>query len=617
MLKVALASLLVILDFSGSMEQKVSGKSKRAVMVDNAEALISTLKPGEQVATFYYGTSNSAGCGDTKSELVPANQFGTWVRARQPAPFSRTPLAATLRKVSALLEKDPGKIKNVIIVTDGNDTCGGDICRELGSIDSLLARKGLNARLDLIGYDLKGREKQALKCSSQKLTRLTYQVQYPGTEGQFQKGVEKTGVARLKSLADYAKKTTLQIVGAGPQEAWKLQSKTFEKDWKGASPVEVPPGSYKLSSPPKSGGKSVAVDLKPTEKKVLSQQEVAPALGLSQNSFVDEAGNPLPDEVIAAMKAEAAKKASALAEKSQQAEQASAFRNAIATNSEGGTGAGGGGGDTGVSGTGSQGRSTSNGSSKSTASSGSQRTQTKTGSNSATGSRTNTYSANEGGSSSVQEVPVDQQIVVGGELVDGNGNAKSGAGNSGAGGNSASNSNGSSGGSKSGGGSSNSGQNASGDGSFNAAKEKSSARKGLEGDSSSNLPLTQGELSIRLDGSVLGFRVQRKEGEKFISAQKARSPGQVHLDPGTYRFRVTYPSWLADRIFFEIPISDEVNRIEIDQILAGKLDWIQSNTQDDRMVDLSNLGIETPVLVPAGARIPVPRGTAFSWIEND
>jgi hypothetical protein len=69
------------------------------------------------------------------------------IRAIDPKDRSGTPLAASLKAVSADLA-DAGKQKVVVLVTDGEESCGGD---PSAAIQELKA-KGLDVRLNIVGF---------------------------------------------------------------------------------------------------------------------------------------------------------------------------------------------------------------------------------------------------------------------------------------------------------------------------------------------------------------------------------------------------------------------------------------------------------------------------------
>ena len=143
----------LILDASGSMLQRMDGVrrieiAKRGLI----EAVSRHIAPGTPVALRVFGHRQPNACRtDLEIPLGPldpaaAQRLIDGIQARN---LARTPIADSLAKVESDLAKAKGP-KTLVLVSDGEETCGGDP----GAVIQVLIDKGFDFRLNIIGFAL-------------------------------------------------------------------------------------------------------------------------------------------------------------------------------------------------------------------------------------------------------------------------------------------------------------------------------------------------------------------------------------------------------------------------------------------------------------------------------
>lgn len=153
-------SVLFVLDASGSMWGRVDGEPKIDVARRVLGGLVRDLPADVSVGLQAYGHTRKDDCNDieilaplgsSRSEVVQAIQEIT--------PRGMTPLTEAIRKASEALKTEEGA-SNIVVVSDGRETCGGDPCAAAAA-----ARKaGHNLRVHVVGFDVGEEEAAELQC---------------------------------------------------------------------------------------------------------------------------------------------------------------------------------------------------------------------------------------------------------------------------------------------------------------------------------------------------------------------------------------------------------------------------------------------------------------------
>jgi hypothetical protein len=272
---------LLLLDYSGSMDQKLEGKTKMENLKAEVRGLLSTAPPGEMSGALVFGLEAKQGC--SKVDFFEDNSVNLSKKLMSlPAgKFGKTPLALglekTIEKASHL--EDP----NVIVVTDGADSCGQDPCQALKVADKKLeGKRPLN--LHIIGYDLK-KDSTKLAClKNLKLKNINVDLLEAGGTYDLQKMLKKGQKARLdldeindsEALAGIKgakvigrrasqglkgkndkplkephpnkNEALIEITGAPSSAAFLAVSTTGkQREWFGSYAVDLKPGTHRIS----------------------------------------------------------------------------------------------------------------------------------------------------------------------------------------------------------------------------------------------------------------------------------------------------------------------------------------------------------------------------------
>jgi Mg-chelatase subunit ChlD len=146
-------AVALILDASGSMLQRMQGERRIDVARRGlVEAVTRHIAPGTPVALRVFGHRQANACRtDLEIPLAPLDPAATKraierIEARN---LARTPIADSLAKVETDLAKAAGA-RTIVLVTDGEETCGGDA----EAVIRKMQDKGIDFRLNIIGFAL-------------------------------------------------------------------------------------------------------------------------------------------------------------------------------------------------------------------------------------------------------------------------------------------------------------------------------------------------------------------------------------------------------------------------------------------------------------------------------
>jgi len=159
--KEAAQNVEVILDASNSMWGQIGGEAKitiaRRVLGQIINGLPETMNVGLRVYGHRYALNDKRACTDTEL-LVP---IGPLDKAKLIDIINKIQLKGKTPLVYSVLEavKDFEKIPHgsIILVTDGIESCGGDI----KSIGPAVQKSGLELRVHIVGFDIKEKEARA------------------------------------------------------------------------------------------------------------------------------------------------------------------------------------------------------------------------------------------------------------------------------------------------------------------------------------------------------------------------------------------------------------------------------------------------------------------------
>ncbi|MGE5405078.1 MAG: vWA domain-containing protein [Candidatus Saccharibacteria bacterium] len=147
-------NIIIILDASGSMANKVDGKPMIDIAKASIQDFVADIPPGANVGLRVFGIEGEHK-NDSKSTLLypiqPMNSAKFNEALKPLTPKGWTPIARTLKDAEKDLAAFPGdKNTNLVyLVSDGIETCGGDPVAAAKS----LANSGVKAVVNVIGFN--------------------------------------------------------------------------------------------------------------------------------------------------------------------------------------------------------------------------------------------------------------------------------------------------------------------------------------------------------------------------------------------------------------------------------------------------------------------------------
>lgn len=159
-------NIAIIMDASGSMRQFIGGGELRVdVAKDAISELAAALPEGVDASLWAYGHRLSqddpaASCRDIE-EVIPlgpvdAESFSQTVQSLNAIGY--TPIADTLQQVALSLPSDENNL--VVLMSDGEESCGGDPC----AVAAALAQSGANLVVNTIGFAADTATRAQLEC---------------------------------------------------------------------------------------------------------------------------------------------------------------------------------------------------------------------------------------------------------------------------------------------------------------------------------------------------------------------------------------------------------------------------------------------------------------------
>jgi len=155
--------IIFIYDASGSMWGQMEGKTKMEIASEVLSTSINDRPENQQIGFVPYGHRKKGDCTDV--EFLVDVENGTKAEMNQALksikPLGKTPLAYAAEQVIAKLRQTNLKA-TIILITDGIESCGGNICDVIKAAKS----EGIDFRLHIIGFGLKEVDTEQLQCAA-------------------------------------------------------------------------------------------------------------------------------------------------------------------------------------------------------------------------------------------------------------------------------------------------------------------------------------------------------------------------------------------------------------------------------------------------------------------
>ncbi len=218
-------SIALILDASGSMLQRL-GDQRRIDLAQTAlTRLINTsIAPGTPVALRVFGHLKPGGCeSELVAPLAPLDraQLSAQVRAIAARNLAKTAIGASLAAVADDLAGVEGRAL-IVLVTDGEETCGGDPEQEIRK----LKESGFDFALNIVGFAI---DEAGLEQDFQRWAALG--------DGRYFSAADGGALTAMIAQASQAGPASYVVLRAAAQVATGVV---------GADPISLKSGSYDL-----------------------------------------------------------------------------------------------------------------------------------------------------------------------------------------------------------------------------------------------------------------------------------------------------------------------------------------------------------------------------------
>lgn len=262
--------ILFIYDASGSMWGQLEGKTKKEIASDVLSTSINNLPDNQRIGLVAYGHRKKGDCEDVEFLVDLNNESKAKLNSvvKGINPLGRTPLAysATLA-INSL--KSSGTKATIILITDGIESCDGNICNVVTSAKA----EGIDFKLHIVGFGLKEGETEQLECAAMAGNGKYYDANNAGGLGEVLAEVTSETVDDpTDNFSIYATKN------GEPVDVWIRAKKSGTKDYidegrsyRDSAFVHLPPGKYEIEINPLENtdipGTTLSVQMKEGEVK--------------------------------------------------------------------------------------------------------------------------------------------------------------------------------------------------------------------------------------------------------------------------------------------------------------------------------------------------------------
>jgi Ca-activated chloride channel homolog len=306
------AKMIIILDASGSMTEKIeANRTKIDVAKQVVGDLVRNLDPHIDVGFMIYGHRSKGDCEDIELMVPPEVSDHEMIlkRLTQIQPKGRTPICRAVERAAEALRYTEDKA-SVVIVTDGEETCGGDPC----SLGKKLRDTGVDFRTHIIGFGLAKGEGAGLKCLANETKGMFLEARDTATltsalNTAVQNVVQSESTSKTQPSASVSQMARLKVSvyqteGGQPilnDVIWTLTRKGneespalrgYDADWS----TDVAPGDYLLTV--EHGAASATVNLKIESGKTLVQKVVLGSGVVRLSAVMKEEGSLVEKDLV-------------------------------------------------------------------------------------------------------------------------------------------------------------------------------------------------------------------------------------------------------------------------------------------------------------------------------
>jgi Ca-activated chloride channel family protein len=212
--------VLLILDASGSMWGQVEGRAKIEIARELIrDEVVGKLPADMPIGLMAYGHNRKGDCGDIEL-LAPmgAGRETVISTVNALAPKGMTPITAALTQAGKLLRRQEGRTE-IILVSDGKETCEGDPCAAAKAI----REAGVKLRVHVIGFDVSPEEEAQLVCIAREGGGIYARAE---SAAQLREAVEEIETAIVPAPAVEKRDCPERTIMPSPTRPRKSQSKS-------------------------------------------------------------------------------------------------------------------------------------------------------------------------------------------------------------------------------------------------------------------------------------------------------------------------------------------------------------------------------------------------------
>jgi len=152
---------IIVLDASGSMWGQIDGRPKLEIAREALAQVLSGIPAETEIGLMAYGHRSKGECNDIELVVPPAAGTAQAITdaANNLKFLGKTPLSDAVRQAAEQLRYTEEKA-NVILITDGIETCNADPC----ALGTELEASGVDFTAHVVGFGLTKEEGQAVAC---------------------------------------------------------------------------------------------------------------------------------------------------------------------------------------------------------------------------------------------------------------------------------------------------------------------------------------------------------------------------------------------------------------------------------------------------------------------
>lgn len=252
--------IIFIYDASGSMWGQMEGKTKMEIAATVMTDAVNKLPDNQQLGLVAYGHRKKGDCEDVEFLVEVANGSKSQVNQSLKGikPLGKTPLAYSALQVIDQL-RTSGMKATIILVTDGIESCGGNICEVIRAARA----EGIDFRLHIIGFGLKEGETEQLKCAAEAGNGNYYDAADAGGLGDVLEEATGTTIDEpVANISIYAVKNGKGVDAAVNAVQIKNDAiKSGVRTYQDTGFFYLPPGSYNITIRPLEGSDVAGVTL--------------------------------------------------------------------------------------------------------------------------------------------------------------------------------------------------------------------------------------------------------------------------------------------------------------------------------------------------------------------